>query len=400
MTSPPAADAATSTRPRVALYGHDTLGLGHLRRNLALAGALAPESPDGEASDVLLLTGSAEAGLFPLPVGVETVVVPGIRKDNRGAYRARSLRTPLSKVVALRAAILRTALLDYAPDQLVVDKTPYGFHGELAGVLPLLKAAGTRLVLGLRDVLDEPRVAAAQWRDEHGDRAARDLYDEIWVYGDRRVHDLVEACAMGEAAGRRARHLGYLAPRTPERPGHRPLGDVPYVLVTVGGGQDGSALVRAAVQMTAPAGVEVVVLTGPQAGDDQLSATRGAARRRGGVHVHRFSRHAQDWLRGAEAVIAMGGANTVTELLTTDVPALIVPRVKPRQEQLVRAMALQRHAALDVLVPELLCPERLGDWVRARLGTRIDRSHLRMDGLDQVRTRTRALVGGGVHVAA
>ncbi len=400
MTPPSAAEAASFARPRVALYGHDTLGLGHLRRNLALAGALAPEPPTGGGSDVLLLTGSSEAGLFPRPGGVEMVVVPGIRKDDRGVYRPRSLRAPLADVVALRAATLRTALLHFAPDQLVVDKTPWGFRGELAQVLPRLKEAGTRLILGLRDVLDEPAVAAAQWRAQRGEAAARELYDEIWVYGYEQVHDLVEACGMSDAAAARTRHLGYLAPPATDRPGRRPLGDRPYVLVTVGGGQDGADLVEAAVRMKVPAGIDLVVLAGPQAGETRFSASRGSARQRAHVHVHRFSRHAADWLSGAEAVIAMGGANTVTELLATQVPALIVPRVTPRKEQLVRAMALQRHGALDVLVPELLSSERLGDWVRARLGTRIQRSHLRLDGRDQVRSRTCELVGGGLRVAA
>ena len=37
----------------------------------------------------------------------------------------------------------------------------------------------------------------------------------------------------------------------------------------------------------------------------------------------------------------MGGANTVAELLATDVPALVVPRTRPRREQEVRARALE-----------------------------------------------------------
>ena len=37
------------------------------------------------------------------------------------------------------------------------------------------------------------------------------------------------------------------------------------------------------------------------------------------------------------AVVAMGGYNTFCEILTLDKPALIVPRSKPRQEQLIRA---------------------------------------------------------------
>lgn len=54
--------AGAGRRPRVALYGHDTLGLGHVRRNLALAAAIS-ESPC--EPDVLVISGVAEAGRFP-----------------------------------------------------------------------------------------------------------------------------------------------------------------------------------------------------------------------------------------------------------------------------------------------------------------------------------------------
>lgn len=405
MTQHHVAFTAASPRRRVALYGHDTLGLGHLRRNLAIAGALTAERPAGAGWDVLVLTGASEASLFAVPHGVETLIVPGIRKNDDGTYWARMPRRSLGAVLAMRESALRAALVSDAPDLLIVDKAPWGFGGELTAALRMLKAGGTRLVLGLRDVLDDPAVAAEEWHADDGDRAVAELYDEVWVYGDERVHDVVAACRMGRVAAERTRHLGYLAPphrdsdRNSQRDSgyadHRPLGDTPYVLVTVGGGQDGAALVRAAAHMTTLPGVEVVILSGPQAADRD----RGM-RPRQGVHVHRFSPHAMDWLRGAEAVIAMGGANTVAELLTTDVPALIVPRVTPRREQLVRAIGLQRQGALDTLVPELLSPERLSDWVRARLGTRIYRSHLRCDGLDQVRAHAERLVAGVSHVPA
>ena len=43
----------------------------------------------------------------------------------------------------------------------------------------------------------------------------------------------------------------------------------------------------------------------------------------------------------ASAVVSMGGYNSVAEILTTNTPALLVPRDRPRQEQLIRARALQ-----------------------------------------------------------
>ena len=42
-------------------------------------------------------------------------------------------------------------------------------------------------------------------------------------------------------------------------------------------------------------------------------------------------------MENAAGIVAMGGYNTFCEILSLDKPALIMPRVTPRQEQLVRA---------------------------------------------------------------
>ena len=386
----------TPARTRVALYGHDTLGLGHLRRNLALASAFAADRPGsdaGDGADVLLLTGAAEVGMFERPEGVDALVVPGVQKDDAGGYAPRRLRTHLAGVVELRRSMLTNALLSFAPDLLVVDKAPWGFGGELADVLPQLAAMGTRLVLGLRDVLDDPEVAAREWREDGSEEAVIELYDEVWIYGDRRVHDVTAACAMSSAAAAKCRHVGYLSegrPTTAAR--HRPLGDRPYVLVTLGGGQDGENVARAAAELEASEDHDIVILTGPQMPADVIAEVRAATADHPGVHVHRFSRHGAAWAANAEAVIAMGGANTVAEQLVTDVPTLVVPRVTPRLEQWVRADALSRCGLLDVLHPDELSTGTLAAWIADNAGDRVDRSSLRLDGLRTVRTRAERLI--------
>lgn len=55
----------------------------------------------------------------------------------------------------LRAEIIEQAARVFAPDLLIVDKEPLGLRGELTQTLRMLKERGTRLVLGLRDVLDD-----------------------------------------------------------------------------------------------------------------------------------------------------------------------------------------------------------------------------------------------------
>ena len=76
----------TSGPLRIALYSHDTMGLGHARRNGLIARALA-SAPLG--AEVLLITGAREAGTFPLPPGVDCVTLPAYRKGRDGHYTAR-----------------------------------------------------------------------------------------------------------------------------------------------------------------------------------------------------------------------------------------------------------------------------------------------------------------------
>ena len=66
---------------RIALYGHDTFGLGHLRRNLALAGQLVK---DLEGSSLLLITGSPMADAFSIPPHVDVLRLPSVTKDESG----------------------------------------------------------------------------------------------------------------------------------------------------------------------------------------------------------------------------------------------------------------------------------------------------------------------------
>ncbi|WP_432562356.1 glycosyltransferase family protein [Kineococcus sp. SYSU DK003] len=377
-------------RPRVALYGHDTCGLGHLRRNLALAAAIrsAPTRPD-----VLLITGSPAAQRFPRPEGIDLLVLPSVRKDTDGGYAAGALDVPLDVVVGLRAATLTAALTAWAPDLLVVDKVPHGFRGELAGALEALRRTGTRVVLGLRDVLDGPATARAQWRREGSGQALDRWYDEVWVYGDAAVHDLRRDLRLSPAQTRRTRFLGYLADgrRTgraaelPHRPGTR------TVLAGVGGGADGADLTRALLAAPLPSGTDLVLLPGPFADPAVRADLDRAAGEREDLHVVPFTDSFPDWAAQADAVVCMGGYNTVAEVLATPTPALVVPRTRPRREQLVRARAMASHGLLDVL--EAPDAAALGHWIaRALTAPGPTRSAFALDGLAAVRRRADELL--------
>ena len=376
-------------RRRVALYSHDTQGLGHVRRNIAVAGALVAREP---ATDVLLLTGAPEASALPLPPQTDVVTLPTLSKDVTGRYAARRLSSSLPELLAMRARLLESALTAFAPDLFVVDKVARGVDGELDDALAALRAAGsTRVVLGLREVLDSPDAAVREWHASGTTDAVRACYDAIWVYGDPAVYDLVREYDLPRAVADKVTFTGYLGRDRGEglisraaTSSRSRLTSGPYVLCLVGGGQDGYALASAFVRAPLPPGHSGVLLTGPYMRRADRTALRDAVAGRPDVRVVEFVPDADDLLAGAAAAVSMAGYNTVCELLAGRKRTLLVPRTTPRDEQLVRAERLQRLGVVDVLEPADADPERIGRWLAGAVlagppsGAQIDLDGLRV----------------------
>jgi predicted glycosyltransferase len=67
--------------------------------------------------------------------------------------------------------------------------------------------------------------------------------------------------------------------------------------------------------------------------------------------------------------VSMAGYNTVGEIMRTRKPALLVPRVRPSEEQLIRAQRLKQRGLQQMLHPADLRPATL----RAELDTLLTR---------------------------
>lgn len=396
MTHMPAALVGAARRTRVVLYSHDTLGFGHLRRNMLLAGALRRLDP---APDVLMIAGMAEAGAFRRPEGVDMLTLPAYGKRADGSYHARSLALDLAELARLRGDIIRGAMLAYDPDLVIVDNVPRGAQSELDRALSALRKRGrARIVLGLRDVIDAPETVRAQWLQRRNFAAVRDWFDEVWIYGDPNFFDLIAEYGFGGAFAAKARFMGYLDPRA------RLAGDArdavpapqgaPYVLCAVGGGRDGAALCEAFARAALPAGHRGVILTGTQMPAPARARLEARIAARPDMALIDFLPEPLPLMRGAARIIAMGGYNTVTEALSLRRPTLIVPRSAPRREQLLRAERLASQGAIGMIRAERLSAQGLSDWMAgpppcAERG----RSMLDMTGLDRVRERAAALIG-------
>ena len=331
--------------PRVMLYGHDSYGLGHLRRCLTLAEGIQARYPH---ASTLIATGSPCATQFPLPAGVDVLKLPSVTKQG-SAYAPLQLGGPLGHLVDLRCATLRAAFDAFEPDLLLVDHTPIGLEGELLPTLEAARRAGVPCVLGLRDVIDSPLHMARDWGRPEIRRALRDLYAEILVYGDPRVFDMREEYPVPPELRTRVEHVGYVV-RNPER--SAVPADEPRVLVTTGGGADGADRIEAYLRSLVgrePRWSSRVV-TGPLADPERASRIRALAEGVERVEVLEFDPNLRTAIAEAHAVVSMAGYNTCAELLASDTPAVLLPRTRPRREQFIRAQRLRSLGLAECLV--------------------------------------------------
>src|SRR5215210_7779366 len=360
------ADAREGRGRRYLFFSNELIGLGHLRRTLSIANRLAELEP---ASSSLIVTGSPVVPWFGMPPRVDVLKLPGWTRDEQGDRRAGGLALDVGGLHAVRSGIELAVASSFEADVAVVDKLPLGPGGELTQALEALRGfPRCRVVLGLRDIDDAPERVRKEWGPEM--RAAIErYYDSILVYGPTSAPDAIRSVGWTDLSVP-VHHVGYLGwPMS-----HQPAPDLPagYLLATVGGGHDGFRLLEGVLEAVAlePLPCPTVAITGPLMATPQLQRLRRLAT---GVdaQVIEFRGDMDRVLAGARAVVGMAGYNTVAEVMRARRPALLVPRTRPSQEQLVRARTVSAHGSYEMLHPDELSPERM----REALGRLLELPH-------------------------
>lgn len=337
---------------RILIYSHDTFGLGHLRRCRAIAHHLVEQN---KHLTVLILSGSPIIGSFDFRTRVDFVRVPGVIKLRNGEYTSLSLHMDIEDTLMLRSSIIKHTASIFDPDVFIVDKEPIGLRGEVKETLEMLKERGTRLILGLRDVMDEPNLLAAEWRSKYVHPVLEHLYDEMWVYGLPQICKPLENMGLSEKTRRKIIYTGYL-PRQAGTAQNMPEFDIvkrPYLLATTGGGGDGEEMVDwvlSAYESDPLLPYPVLFVLGPFMQPETRARFAKRASRLERVDTITFDPHLESLMTHAAGVVAMGGYNTFCEILSFDKRALIVPREKPRLEQRIRASRAQEFGLAKLLI--------------------------------------------------
>jgi predicted glycosyltransferase len=358
------------------MYSHDTFGLGHIRRCLAIGLSLR-KCP----ANVLILTGSVLAGRFKIPRRIDFVRIPGMIKVTNQEYQPLSMKLDAAEVLEIRKGIILATAMAFRPDFFIVDKAPLGLKREVVDTLQWLRRdlPSCRPILGLRDVMDNAAVTIQEWEEKGIYEAMQRYYDEIWVYGRRDFYDPIQEYRIPSEVASKIHFTGYIPRKIPSpddiQNTRKELGikdDEKLILVTIGGGGDGHPVVNTFLKAfdpgegRIPERTRVVIVTGPFISSRDYEDVQRRAESLGFITL-KFHRFMESLIGAAQVVVSMGGYNTVCEIVSQAKPFLILPRTVPREEQLIRAQMLCGQGFCDYMHPDAVTPHTLRERVLALL---------------------------------
>ncbi|MGB3755078.1 MAG: glycosyltransferase [Rivularia sp. (in: cyanobacteria)] len=354
---------------RLMVYSHDAFGLGNIRRMLAICEHLLQEIPH---LSILLLSGSPMLQGFRLPKGLDYIKLPCLNRGKSGEFAVKYLGMNIDETVKLRSELILSAAVNFQPDIFLVDKKPYGIKNELTTAINYLHKylLKTKLILLFRDILNTPEKTINEWQDNSYSEAIDKFYQLLLIVGSQEVFDFYKEYHLPEKIIDKVHFCGYI---------RRPQGcktsemirqelylrsEDKLILVTPGGGEDGYLLVKTYLQgqellKNHQHCIKSLVFCGPEMATEQKQELYKLADKYPQVKIREFTDDLMSYVSAADAVVSMGGYNTICEILSAEKPAIIVPRIKPSQEQFIRSQRMHDLGLLKSIHPEHLTPSVL-----------------------------------------
>ncbi|WP_250121503.1 glycosyltransferase [Chroococcidiopsis sp. CCMEE 29] len=363
---------------RLMVYSHDGFGLGNIRRMLAICTHLLNSIPE---VSILVVSGSPILHSFRLPKRLDYIKLPCLNRGTSGELYAKYLGTAIDETVKLRSELILSAVTNFKPDVFLVDKKPYGVRNELQIAIEYLKAElpKTPLILLLRDILDRSDVTIQEWQKHDYCNAIQKFYDRVLVVGASEIFDIRQEYQLPPMVAEKVQFCGYirkeLGRKSPNliRSELRLGPEEKLILVTPGGGEDGYSLIDTYLSslalLSASHELRSLIVCGPEMPSEDRAALEQKAALYPQVQMGEFTDDLMSYIAAADAVVAMGGYNTTCEILSASKPAVVIPRVKPSQEQWIRAEHLAKLGVFAAIHPEHLTPEILLQTLLQQLNT-------------------------------
>ena len=363
---------------KILVYSHDTYGLGNLRRMLGICHSLNHAISD---LSILLISGSPMVHEFRVMDGIDYIKLPCLTRTDREDYAVKSLRTGIHETVKLRADLILAAAANFQPDLFLVDKKPFGIKNELQPSFEYLKKSKPEMkaALILRDILDTPESTMNVWNAHDYFQVIDSYYDQVLVLGEAEIFDPRREYQFPKSVADKVKFCGY----TRREDGTKSREEIRkklqleektrLVLVTLGGGEDAFETIAKYLDGTNKLDenyrLHSLIIYGPEMNEPHRQALLQASSANPHITLMEFTNDLMSYLNAADLVIAMGGYNTICEILSLQKKAIVIPRVKPVQEQLMRTERMSKLGFFKFIHPDELTSDGLISAVQTELNS-------------------------------
>ncbi|MEM7269001.1 MAG: glycosyltransferase [Pseudomonadota bacterium] len=321
------------------------MGAGHLQRTLIIARALAESGVEP-----LVVTGGREISHLDT-AGVRLLQLPAVWSDG---IDYSGMLTPEGEADQAyldgRAARLIEVFDDFRPDALITELFPFGrrsLRTEFEALLDHAKGRA-RIYASVRDVL-EPKRKLKRASETAG--WLKRWYDDVLVHGDPDVIELSATWPLADQFDVMIHYTGYVAAPAPAPDGP------PEVLVSVGGGVIGRALLSMSIEAAREGERTWRLRVGGADAAEQVERLMDQAKD-APVIIEPAAPDYRARLGACACSVSLFGYNTATDLMAAGRPAVIAPMAEgDEKEQMIRADAFSGLPGFTILDPDTSADE-------------------------------------------
>lgn len=369
---------------KVMFYCQHILGMGHLVRSIEIVRGLLPEF------QVCFINGGQVIDAFQFPEEVEVVNIPAVKTD--AEFQELSPVDPnlsMEEIQETRKETLLNIFNKIQPDILIIELFPFGrrrFSFELIPLLEQAKAAGTKIVSSLRDI-----IVTKQDQQRHEEKICRlmnQYFDLLLIHGDPRFITLDLSFSRIQDLDCDVYYTGYVTQQLSSSKIYqrRPSSTQPTILVSVGGGRFGHELLECVVQ-TAPILKDKIphhiqMFAGPFSPDSFFQELQDAAKGQTNITVERYTSEFVSYMKRSDLSISMSGYNTTMNILSTGIKAMMLPfQGNGDLEQLTRVKKLEELSRVKMIQPEDLDPYQFAEKIIGYLEENSISLDINLDGV-------------------
>ena len=351
----------------IIFYCQYVWGMGHLVRSLEFARALS-------GHDVTLLAGGQEVEM-DLPEHVRLLRLPVLYMDEKFTRLIPGIAgQSVEQIQHERKKTIYALMEDLQPDLFIVELYPFGrsiFGFELEPLLGDIRAGKfgrVKAVCSLRDILVEKKDPPAY--EKRVLQKLNRYFDALLIHSDAALQRLDETFSRAGDIKIPLVYTGFITQQSDPAAGRklrRELKIAPggkLIVASAGGGRSGFKLLTSVLDacelLRDSLPIRLEAFTGPFMENE--AHEKLVARCAPGIRIQRYTRHFLDYLYAADLSVSLAGYNTCMNLLVTQVPALVYPYSRQR-EQPMRVNKIKNLLPMKILNPENVQPDRLSDHI-------------------------------------